>query len=154
MGLEKDVFSLVEDEVASDLDVIEDRSRTVEDHIPGIVNSHIGSSLGKSIIWPIGYIGPKSRKVFSVNTNNIFRTGVEAANSIDVDPLTDGLVASTHTHEEVRVVGIMIVVSIYTGRWVSQAARSGYVRQLERLLIPLSDVVELTIVRIVESQDY
>lgn len=56
MRLEKEVLGLVEDEVASDLNIVEDRSFTIEDHVPSIIDCNVGSSLRKNLIRPVFHI--------------------------------------------------------------------------------------------------
>jgi len=123
MRLQKMVPRLVKDEVPSHLDEIEDGSGAIQDHVPTVLDSHVLSSFGQGIVRPVFYIRPIPREILSIYAEQIFGTGIETPEPIDVDPLPKGLVSATDADEQVGAVGIVIVITILAQLWCDQGIR-------------------------------
>lgn len=117
MRLEKMVLSLIKNQISSYFNEIEDGRGAIQDHVPTVFNGHVLARFGQGIIGPIFDIRPISREILSIDAEQIFRTGIEAPESIDIDPFPNGFISAADAEEQVGAIGIVIVISILARLW-------------------------------------
>ena len=154
LGLENVVSSSVEIQYALNHNFFKDGWILIQKEIPLVGNSHVLACFRFHLAWPLTFIGPFPLEIFSF-TIGIFRTIVQASDSIEVCPFMHLLVSTTHTNIQESGDIVVIILSVVAGCWVEDVVLGIQIGRLDGFFSPhFADLIQFPFVTVVKSEDH
>lgn len=139
-GLEGVIPQFIENKDAVNFNIIEDGRIDIEYKIPSIGNCNILSSSRQNSIRPLRRLAPQTTKCFTFCCRSCWRAEINTSDTIQIYPLSDCLITTTHTNVQILVILVVVVICILTGCWIDQCCFWGYEWKLQLLLIPFANL--------------